>query len=164
MIGFIAAVSGVLAIIVLVAIANFLTFVMSILPDNGLVQIDEYKYRFYLEDRFVTPVVLDSIVQNIFDYGFLDNIRTFQTGCNHGFNYDLTTVEQVSTYNYIVVEDYMDGRFDIDPILIEVDENRFNTCYVDINLIRPHAISPLSGIWATLTTSALAGEARPNHS
>lgn len=142
MIGFIAAISGVLAIIVLVTIANFLTFVASIMPANGLVQIDEYKYRYYLEDRFATAMVLDSIVQNLYDFGISDNIRTIQNGCNHGFNFDEVAAENISTYNYIVIQDYLRDSYEIDPILIEVDPDRLNVCYVDINLIRPHLFRP----------------------
>jgi hypothetical protein len=138
MIGFIAAISGVLAIIVLVTIANFLTFVASIMPANGLIKIDEFKYRYVMEERFVTSRLLDSLVENVYDFGLTDNIKNFQNGCNYGFNYDKNGAENISTYNYIVMQDYFRTSYKIDSILIEVDMDRFNVCYIDINLVRPH--------------------------
>lgn len=138
MIGFIAAISGVLAIIVLVVIANFLTFVASIMPANGLIKVDEFKYRFVMEDRFVTVDLLDSLVENAYDFGLTGNIESFQNGCNHGFNSDIKAAETISTYNYIILQEYFQNTFNVSPILIEEDTDRFNICYVDINLLNPH--------------------------
>lgn len=134
MIGFVSAISSALAVIILVVIASLLGYIQSILPPEGLIKINEVKYRYimdgyYLENKFLQQVVVE--VENL---GLSDRVISYQPGCNYGFNTDERQMTEIPTFNYIILTKYFGETIPIDSIIIDEQSQAINNCFVDINL------------------------------
>lgn len=134
MIGFIAAISASLAIIVLVVVASLIGYVQSILPSKGLIKINEEKYRYIMEGTFVNANLLSEIILQIETVGVSGRVKSYQNGCNYGFNVNKRDVDEISTYNYLVMNQFFGDALKVDSIVDEVENEKFNVCFVDINL------------------------------
>lgn len=143
MIGFVSAISASLALIILVSIASLVAYVQSILPAYGLVKINDDKYRYYMEGQFINQALLEEIVGQAYNLGISDRITSYQNGCLYGFNLNKDGADQVSTFNYIVMNQFFQDSVPVGNILAMVDESKMNTCFVDINLRSSQGASEL---------------------
>ncbi|MBR7889799.1 hypothetical protein J9B83_12740 [Marinomonas sp. A79] len=134
MIGFVSAISASLAIIILVVISSLIGYVQSIMPAKGLVKIDENKYRYVMEGKFVNPDLLELVVIEIESAGIASRVTSYQNGCSYGFNTKQREMEEVATYNYLVLNQYFQKSLKIDTINNYKADDVLNTCYIDINL------------------------------
>jgi len=134
MIGFIAAISSALAMIILVVISSLITFIQSILPDAGIIQINENKYRFVMEEVYITPTLMREVMIQVDLLKVSDRVSFYQTGCSYGFNINKRQMTEISTYNHIILGQYFAGSVDIKPIYLYKEENILNSCFVDVNL------------------------------
>lgn len=134
MIGFISAISACLAIITLVVISSLIGYIQSITPSKGLIKIDDSKYRYIMEGKFVSDDLIKTVLLEIESIDLSSRVISYQTGCSYGFNTNKREVEEVSTYNYLILSQYFSGSISIDTTNnFEADEV-INTCYIDINL------------------------------
>ena len=86
MIGFVSAISASLAIIILVVISSLIGYVQSIMPAKGLIKIDELKYRYVMEGKFIEDKLIEEVVVQIENAGLASRVVSYQTGCNYGTN------------------------------------------------------------------------------
>ncbi len=134
MIGFISAISASLAIIILVVISSLVNYVQSIMPTHGLIKIDEFKYRYVMDGQYVDDSLLKSIVVDVESAGLANRVTSYQTGCSYGFNAQKRVVEEISTYNFLVLNQYFLDAITIDKTNNFQADDVVNTCHVDINL------------------------------
>jgi hypothetical protein len=134
MIGFVSAISASLAIIILVSLASLIAYVQSILPSYGLVKISDDKYRYYMDGQFVKPALIEDIVTQAYNLGISDRITSYQNGCLYGFNLNQEAADQISTFNYITMNQFFQDSVPVGSILALLDESKINACFVDINL------------------------------
>lgn len=134
MIGFVAAITASLAVIILVVISSLIGFVQSIIPTTGIVKIDENTYRYNMKSPYITHSLLQDLVVIISDMSFSNRIKSYQTGCNYGFNVDQDEMKRIATYNYLAVNQFFAGTFPIDYIVVSEQDDKMNNCYIDMHL------------------------------
>ncbi|WP_375749702.1 hypothetical protein [Vibrio sp. HN007] len=134
MIGFVAAISASLAVIILVVIASLIGFVQSIMPTSGIIKIDEDTYRYNFKTPYVTRELLTELVLTIGDMSFSDRIKSYQIGCNYGFNTTEYEMTRIATFNYIATNQFFDNSYPVDNIVVEEEPERMNSCHMDIHL------------------------------
>lgn len=134
MIGFVSAISASLAIIILVVISALIGYVQSIMPAKGLIKVNETKYRYVMEGKFINSELLELVVIEIENTGIANRVISYQNGCTYGFNTKKREMEEVSTYNYLVLNQYFLKSLKIDTTNNYKADNVLNTCYIDINL------------------------------
>lgn len=136
MIGFVAAITASLAVIILVVIASLIGFVQSIMPTTGVVKIDEFTYRYNLKTPYVNQEILQELVLTVSDMSFSDRIQSYQNGCNFGFNANEKEMKHIATYNYIMTHQFFAGSYPVDHINIISQNKKMNSCFIDIHVIR----------------------------
>lgn len=134
MIGFVAAITASLAVIILVVIASLIGFVQSIMPTSGLIKIDELTYRYNLQTPYVSQEILKDLVLTVNDMSFGHRIKSYQTGCNYGFNTNEYEMKRIATFNYIATNQFFSGGYAVDKINIETQTEKMNNCFIDIHL------------------------------
>lgn len=134
MIGFVSAISASLAIIILVVISSLIGYVQSIMPAKGLIKIDELTYRYVMEGKFIEDKLIEEVVVQIENAGLASRVVSYQTGCNYGFNTVEREMLEVSTYNYLVLNQYFQESMKIGNTNNYEALEVINTCYIDINL------------------------------
>ncbi|GLO63423.1 hypothetical protein MACH09_39310 [Vibrio sp. MACH09] len=134
MIGFVAAISASLAVIILVVIASLIGFVQSIIPTTGLVKIDELTYRYNMQTPYVTRELLTDLVLTVGDMSISDRIKSYQTGCNYGFNTNEYEMTRIATFNYIATNQFFAGSYPVDNIKVVSQQDKMNSCYIDIHI------------------------------
>lgn len=134
MIGFVSAISASLAIIILVVISSLIGYVQSIMPAKGLIKVDDLKYRYVMEGKFINDELLQNVIIEIDNAGFASRVTSYQTGCTYGFNTKQREMLEVSTYNYLVLNQYFSNSIAISNINNFKADEVFNTCFIDINL------------------------------
>lgn len=134
MIGFVAAITASLAVIILVVIASLIGFVQSIMPTKGIIKIDELTYRYNMVTPYVSREMLNELVLTVSDMSFSDRIKSYQNGCNYGFNASEYEMKHIATYNYIATNQYFSGSYPVDHITLYIETDKFNNCYIDIHL------------------------------
>lgn len=136
MIGFVAAITASLAVIILVVIASLIGFVQSIMPTTGVVKIDEFTYRYNLKTPYVDQEILQELVLTVSDMSFSDRIQSYQNGCNFGFNANEKEMKRIATYNYIMTHQFFAGSYPVDHINIISQNKKMNSCFIDIHVLR----------------------------
>jgi hypothetical protein len=143
MIGFVAAITASLAVIILVVIASLIGFVQSIMPTSGIMKIDTLTYRYNLKTPYLNREKLQDLVLTISDMSFSDRIKSYQTGCNYGFNANEYEMTQISTYNYIAIHQFFDGSYPIDHLNMVAEPEKMNNCFIDIHLFAEGEVVPV---------------------
>ncbi|TYL48406.1 hypothetical protein [Marinomonas sp. IMCC 4694] len=133
MIGFVSAISASLAIIILVVISALIGYVQSIMPAKGLIKINDLKYRYVMEGKFIENKLLEVIVIEIENAALSHRVVSYQTGCSYGFNTKKREMQEISTYNYLVLNQYFLNSMKIETTNNYETTEVLNTCYVDIN-------------------------------
>ena len=133
MIGFVSAITASLAVIILVVISSLIGFVQSIMPSTGLVKVDGQTYRYNQVSPYISQEILRDVVLTINDMSFSDQIKSFQIGCNHGFNASQYEMKHIATYNYIVINKFFAGSYPIDSIKVVSEPNKMNNCFIEIH-------------------------------
>ncbi|WED20667.1 hypothetical protein L3Q72_08385 [Vibrio sp. JC009] len=134
MIGFVAAITASLAVIILVVISSLIGFVQSIMPTTGLIKIDEVTYRYNLQTPYVSREVLKDLVLTVDGMSFNDRVKSYQTGCNFGFNTNENEMVHIATFNYISLNQFFAGSYPIEHINVVSQDDRMNSCFIDIHL------------------------------
>ena len=134
MVGFVSALSASLAIIILVALSALISYIQSILPEKGLIKIDENTYRYIQEEVYSSEDVLKDIILQLELLSLTPRLKSYQAGCSYGFNVNDRTAIETATYNYLMLNQYFSATIKIDAIKSFSENNQINTCFVDINL------------------------------
>lgn len=134
MVGFVSAISAALAIIILVVMSALIGYVKSILPESGLIKIDENKYRYIQEEIYLTDKVIGEVELQLSQLGIAQRLKSYQVGCNYGFNMPERQAFEISTFNYLTINKYFDDAIEVGKIEIFKSQEGINTCYMDINL------------------------------
>lgn len=136
MIGFVAAISASLAVIILVVIASLIGFVQSIMPTTGLIKIDEYTYRYNQQTPYVTRELLTDLVLTVGDMSFSNRIKSYQIGCDYGFNANEYEMTRIATFNYIATNQFFSESYPVENAKVELEGEKMNSCHIDIHLFR----------------------------
>lgn len=134
MVGFVSALSASLAIIILVALSALISYIQSILPEKGLIKIDENTYRYIQEEVYSSEDVLKDIILQLELLGLTPRLKSYQAGCSYGFNLNDRAAIETATYNYLMLNQYFGETIQIDAIKSFSENKQINTCFVDINL------------------------------
>lgn len=134
MIGFVSALSASLAIMVLVVLSALIGYVQSILPSSGMIKINEYKYRYFQTTIYLDAPLINEVVMQIEQLGMTNQVESYQSGCDFGFNHNDRQAFEVSTFNYLTLNNYFGEKVKIGNINVLENKETFNACYVDINL------------------------------
>lgn len=134
MIGFVSALSASLAIMVLVVLSALIGYVQSILPSTGMIKISENKYRYFQKTIYLDAPLINEVVLQVETLGMTNRVTSYQSGCDHGFNHSDRQAFEVSTYNYLTLNNYFGEKVKIGNINVMENIETFNTCYIDINL------------------------------
>lgn len=134
MIGFVAAITASLAVIILVVISSLIGFVQSIMPSSGIIKIDDLTYRYNLQTPYVNRKLLQDLVLTVSDMSFAGRIKSYQTGCNYGFNADEYEMKHIATYNYLAVHQFFEGSYPVEHINLLSQPDKMNNCFIDIHL------------------------------
>lgn len=139
MIGFVAAITASLAVIILVVISSLIGFVQSIMPSTGLVKIDDLTYRYNLKASYVNHEILKDLVLTVDSMSFHSHVKSYQAGCTYGFNTNEYEMKRIATFNYIAVNQFFSGLYPIENIKLETQPDKMNNCFIDIHLL-PEAL------------------------
>ncbi|WP_413283051.1 hypothetical protein [Vibrio sp. MA40-2] len=134
MIGFVAAITASLAVIILVVISSLIGFVQSIMPTTGIIKIDELTYRYNQKSPYVSKEILQDLVLTANDMSFGDRIKSYQNGCSYDFNANEYEMRHIATYNYIATHQFFDGAFPVEHIKIIAESEKINSCFIDIHV------------------------------
>ncbi|ROV59503.1 hypothetical protein EGH82_13465 [Vibrio ponticus] len=134
MIGFVSAISSALAVIVLVVIATLIAFVQAIMPETGLVKINDEKYRYVMESSYVDANLIREVIMQSEVIDIDQRVISYQNGCNYGFNSTQRQMEEIGTFNYIKMTQYFADSVPVAPMFTIEESEMFNTCFIDINL------------------------------
>lgn len=136
MIGFVAAISASLAVITLVVISSLIAYIESILPEKGLIKINDSKYRYVMDRQFVNSELISLVVIKVDEVlaESKERVVSYQTGCTYGFSKSKREVEEVSTYNHLVLSQYFLESVPVINSNSFQEDEVINTCYIDINI------------------------------
>ncbi|MDV7105620.1 hypothetical protein R3X26_14530 [Vibrio sp. TH_r3] len=134
MIGFVAAITASLAVIILVVISSLIGFVQSIMPTTGIIKIDELTYRYNQKSPYVSKEILQDLVLTANDMSFGDRIKSYQNGCSYDFNANEYEMRHIATYNYIATSQFFGDSFHVDHIKVIAEPEKINSCFIDIHV------------------------------
>jgi len=136
MIGFVSALTASLSVIILVVLAALIGFVESILPEAGLIKINDYKYRYIQENPFIETDLINKVVLEIESMKLLEDVKSYQVNCQFGYNQSYRQASEIATFNYLTITNYLGDNALVGNIGIVESKDGLNTCFIDINIKR----------------------------
>jgi hypothetical protein len=136
MIGFVSALTASLSVIILVVLAALIGFVESILPEAGLIKINDYKYRYIQENAFIEADLINKLVLQVEAMKLMKDVKSYQVNCQFGYNQSYRQASEIATYNYLAITDYLGGNVLVGNIGIIESKEGLNSCFIDINMKR----------------------------
>tara|TARA_B110001469_G_C9275814_1_gene153279 strand:+ start:71 stop:499 length:429 start_codon:yes stop_codon:yes gene_type:complete len=136
MIGFVSALTASLSVIILVVLAALIGFVESILPETGLIKVNDYKYRYIQENPFIQEDLINKVLLEIESMKLLDDVKSYQVKCQFGYNQNYRQASEIATFNYLAITNYLGDNVLVGNIDIIESKEGLNTCFIDVNIKR----------------------------
>lgn len=134
MIGFVSAISGALAVIILMTVSALVGYIDSIAPRVGLAKISDLQYAYVMKNIFIrndSMVEFSLIVSDIEEKEKI-SLNSVKIVCNYGFNLSEREVDEILTYNYVRLNLWYKDTVDVEKVNSIYYGQAINYCEINM--------------------------------